>query len=99
MELGSVPVTVGLGLTVKHPVHEPDWVSVLVTVTLRAPVVAVGVIVMLAVTWVVSTKVVEFTVMPVPENDATAPWAKFVPMTETSWPRSEERRVGSEVTA
>ncbi|TMH55079.1 MAG: hypothetical protein E6H53_17625 [Betaproteobacteria bacterium] len=67
----------------KHPVHVSAWLSVLVTVTSRVPTVAVAEIVMFAVTCDVSTKVVEFTVMPVPEKDATAPGKKFVPITET----------------
>src|SRR6266511_978776 len=79
-ELGLVEVTVGRALTVKHPVHDPVPASVLVTVTSRAPVVAPPAMVMLAVTWVALLKVVELTVMPVPENDAFAPLTKFVPV-------------------
>ena len=39
--------------------------------------------VMFAVTWVALFHVVEFTVMPVPENVATAPTAKPVPVMAT----------------
>ena len=77
---GLVEVTVGPALTVKQPVHDPLPVFKLVTVTLRAPVVAPAAIVMLAVTWVALLNVVELTVMPVPENEAVAPLAKFVPV-------------------
>src|SRR6266542_1706936 len=79
-EDGFIEVVVGPVLTVKHPVHDALPVSVLVTVTSRAPVVAPPAMVMLAVTWVALLKVVELTVMPVPENDAFAPLTKFVPV-------------------
>ena len=88
----------------KHPTHVPACVSVFVTVTSLAPVGAAAEMVMFAVTSVEDTKVVEFTVIPVPENDATAPVAKCVPDSVMSrpvapWPRLEGEApitVGSE---
>jgi hypothetical protein len=79
-ELGLVEDTVGPALTVKHPVHDPTPLSGLVTVTLRAPLVAPPVIEMFATSCVELLNVVEFTVIPVPENDAAAPFTKFVPV-------------------
>ena len=52
--------------------------------TSRVPVEALAEIVMFAVSWVAETKVVEFTVMPVP-NVAVAPFTKLVPFTVTFW--------------
>jgi hypothetical protein len=80
-------VTVGAALTVKTPVPVPTPASPLVSVTLRVPVVAAPEIVMLAVTEVELTKVVEFTVIPVPENEAAsgAPETKFVPVIVMLW--------------
>src|SRR5207247_1193610 len=83
--VGEVELTVGPALTVKQREQDPCWPSGLVTVTSPAPVVADPVSVMLAVTCVVSTKLVELTETPLAENDATAPWAKFVPVIEMSW--------------
>jgi hypothetical protein len=81
---GLTEVTVGPLFTVKQPEQvagaEP---SLFVTLTLRAPVVAPELMVMLAVRWLEFTKVVEFTVIPVPENDAAAPFTKLVPVTVT----------------
>jgi hypothetical protein len=82
---GFVEVTVGAPLTVKQPEHEPTPVSGFVTVTLRAPVVATELMEMLAVSWVELTKLVELTVMPVPEKDAVAPFTKLVPLTVMFW--------------
>src|ERR1039457_3608465 len=81
-ELGLVEVTVGAALTANTPVPVPTPASGLVTVTLRAPVVAPAVIAMVAVNDVTLTNVVELTVIPVPENDATSPvpLTKFVPV-------------------
>jgi hypothetical protein len=79
-KFGVAEVTVGAGATVKQFEHEPAPVSGFVTVMLRAPVVAPAVIVMLTVIWVLLLKVVELTVIPVPENVATAPTAKLVPV-------------------
>jgi hypothetical protein len=55
----------------------------LVTVTLPAPAVAVEAMVRLAVSWVALTNVVEFTVIPLPDNDTVAPLTKPVPATVT----------------
>src|SRR5919204_229136 len=59
--------------------------SGLVTVTSPAPVVAVAAMVMLAVSEVLDTNVVELTVMPVPENDTVAPDTMLVPVTVMFW--------------
>ena len=77
---GLSEVIVGAALTVNTLVPVPLPASVFNTVTLRAPVVALDVSVMFAVNEVGLLKVVEFTVMPVPENAATAPLAKPVPV-------------------
>jgi hypothetical protein len=83
LELGLVEVTVGGAFTVKHPVHDPVSRSGFVTVMFREPVVAFPATVMLAVSWVAETNVVELTVMPVPENDVVAPDWKPVPVIVT----------------
>ncbi|HNI36615.1 MAG TPA: hypothetical protein PLV93_14530, partial [Microthrixaceae bacterium] len=76
--------TLGPAFTVKtEAVVVP--VSGLVTVTLREPVVAVVPIVMFARRRVADTKVVEFTVMPVPGNVTAAPFTKWLPSTSTTW--------------
>ena len=74
-------------LTVKMPVPVPVPASGLVTVTLRAPVVALPAIVMFAVSEVELTKVVELTVIPVPEKLAVshAPLTKPVPVIVMFW--------------
>ena len=59
--------------------------SLLFTVTFRAPVVAPAVMVTLAVSEVAELNVVEFTVIPVPENDTAAPDTKFVPVIVKFW--------------
>jgi hypothetical protein len=84
-ELGLVEVTVGAALTVNTPVPVPTPPSGLVTVTLRAPVVAPAAIAMFAVSCVALTNVVELTVIPVPENDAASPvpLTKLVPVIVT----------------
>ena len=82
---GFVDRTVGTALTVKHPVQVPAVASGFVTVTSCRPVLAPEAIVTLAVTWVLLSNVVEFTVMPAPGNDATAPGAKLAPVTTMSW--------------
>ena len=51
--------------------------------TSRAPVEALAETEMFAVSWVAETNVVEFTVIPVPENVAVAPLTKLVPVTVT----------------
>src|SRR4029079_13271801 len=78
-------VIVGPVLTVNTPVPVPVPPSGLVTVTLRVPEVALPAIVTFAVRVVAVTNVVEFTVIPVPENDAASPTpaAKPVPVTVT----------------
>jgi hypothetical protein len=85
LEEGLVDETVGATLTVKQLAQEPVPASGLVTVTLRVPVVAFVVRVTLAVSEVALTNVVEFTVIPVPENDAEAPLTKFVPVIVIDW--------------
>jgi hypothetical protein len=74
-------------LTVKQLAHVALPASGFVTVTLRAPVVAPAATVMFAVTCVAETKVVEFTVMPVPEKVAARPppLTNPVPFTVTFW--------------
>ena len=78
-------MTVGAALTVKIPVLVAVVPSPLVSVTLRVPVGAPEVIVMLAVSEVELTKVVELTVIPVPEKVAAAPLTKFVPVIVMLW--------------
>jgi hypothetical protein len=82
-EFGVVEVTVGPALTVNTPVPVALLLSGLVTVTLRAPVAAPPLIETLAVSDVALTKVVELTVIPVPENEAVAPLSKPEPVTVT----------------
>src|ERR1019366_8111927 len=84
-EDGVVEVTVGAALTVKIPVPVPTPASGLVTVTFPAPVVAPEEIVMLAVSVVALTKVVELTVIPLPEKVAAAPLTNPVPVTVMFW--------------
>src|ERR1700761_313788 len=74
---------VGAALTVNAAVAVAASPSGLVTVRLRARVAAALAMVMLAVSWVALTYVVELTVIPVPENEATAPEMKFVPVIVT----------------
>jgi len=71
-------VTVGPALTVNVPA-DPTPASGFVTVTLRAPVLAPGSIVMLAISSVEDLNVVELTAIPEP-NDAAAPLTKFLPL-------------------
>jgi hypothetical protein len=82
---GDALVAVGAAFTVKQLAQLPDCVSVFVTVTLRAPVAAPDAIVMFAVTDVAEFHVVEFTVIPAPENDALAPCANPVPAIVMFW--------------
>ena len=84
-DAGLVEVTVGAALTVKTLVPVAKVPSPLVTATLRTPVVAELEMVMLAVSVVAFTKVVELTVIPVPEKEAMAPLTKFVPKIEMFW--------------
>jgi hypothetical protein len=76
---------VGLAFTVKQLLHEPLPASGFVTVTLPAPVVAPAETVMLAVSEVADTKVVEFTVIPDPVNVAAALDTNPVPVTVMFW--------------
>ena len=78
-------VTVSQHWTVNPPVFVTAPPSLLVTVMLRAPVVAPDAIVMLAVSDVALTNVVEFTVIPVPENATVAPDTNPVPVTVMFW--------------
>src|SRR5689334_14932397 len=70
-ELGDVDATDGAALTVNTPVPVPTPASGFVTVTLPAPVVALEATVMFATSVVEFVKLVELTVIPVPENVAT----------------------------
>ena len=86
-ELGLTLVIVGAGLpapasTVKPLVSVALWPSVLVTVTLRVPVVAVDWILMLAVIFVAELNVQELTVMPAPKAQVGEA-RKFVPVSTT----------------
>ena len=85
LALGDVEVTVGPAFTVNPFVSVEFSVSGFVTVTFRAPVVAVAATVMLAVSCVALTKVVELTVIPVPLKVTAAPLTKFVPLTVIFW--------------
>jgi hypothetical protein len=76
----DVEVTVGPALTVNMPVPVPAPPSGFVTVTSRTPVAAPDAIVMPAVNCVALTKLVLFTVMPVPLKLAVAPLTKPVPL-------------------
>ena len=80
-------MTVGAALTVKTPVPVAVVPSPLTRVTLRVPVEAAPEMVMLAVSEVELTKVVEFTVIPVPEKEVArgAPVTKFVPEMVMFW--------------
>jgi hypothetical protein len=69
-------------VTVKQPMHEPVPLSGFTTFTVLAPVVAPEEIVMLAVSVLELTKVVEWTVIPGP-NLALAPPRKFEPRMST----------------
>jgi hypothetical protein len=82
---GVIAVTVRGPVTLKTPVPNAAAPPGSVTVTLRAPTAAVAAMVMLAVTLVALTNVVEFTVMPLPENTVVAPVAKPVPVMVTFW--------------
>ena len=75
----------GPALTVNEFARVPTPPSGLVTVTLELPTVAFDAIETLAVSEVAEVNVVELTVIPVPENDATAPDTKFVPVIAKFW--------------
>ena len=94
-EPGLVEVTVGAALTVNAALLVTLLPSPFATVTLREPVVAVLATVMFAVSEVELTNVVEFTVIPVPENETAsdAPPSNPVPVIVTFWllaPRPRE---------
>ena len=72
-------------MTVNTPVPVAVVLSGLVTVTLPAPVFALPLIEMLAVSDVELLKVVELTVIPVAENDAISPLSKLVPVIVMFW--------------
>jgi hypothetical protein len=86
-EAGLVDVTAGAALTVNRFVPVATLPSGLVTVTFRVPVVAFPATVMLAVSEVELTNVVEFTVIPVPENETASPepLSKLVPVIVMFW--------------
>src|SRR6267143_2349982 len=69
-------------VTVKPLVRVLDWLSGLVTVTLRVPSVAVELMVMLAVSCVAELKVQEFTVIPAPKLQVAPLW-KLLPVITT----------------
>lgn len=79
-ELGPTAITVGAALTVNAADKLAALPSPLAIVTVRAPVVALGAIVIVAVSCVALTNVVEATVIPAPKDDAScAPLSKPVP--------------------
>ena len=64
------------------------WVSGLVTLTLREPMLAAEPMEMLAVSWVAELKVQEFTVIPAPKLQVAPLW-KLLPVSTTLarfWP-------------
>ena len=71
--LGLSPETVGFALTEKHPVHFDVPVSGFVTVTSRAPIVALLATVTLSVKDVALLRVSELSVMPVPDHLTVTP--------------------------
>jgi hypothetical protein len=75
----------GTALTVNPLVSVTVPASGLVTVTSRAPATAFAAMVTLAVSDVAVLKVVEFTVIPEPENDTIAPDTNPLPVTVTFW--------------
>ena len=76
---GLAETPVNEPLTVKMPVPTPVPPSGFVTVMSRVPTVAPTESVMFAVTCVMLLKVIELTVMPVPENETMAPLTKPPP--------------------
>ena len=87
-EVGATEATVGAALTMNTLAPVAVLPSPVVTVTLRAPVAAAPVIVMFAVSDVALTNVVEFTVMPAPENElaSAGPLSNPVPVIVMFWP-------------
>jgi hypothetical protein len=86
-EAGLVEVTAGAALTVNRLVPVATLPSPLVTVTFRAPVAAAAAIEMLTFNEVALRKVVELTVIPLPENEAArpGPLSKPVPVIVIVW--------------
>jgi len=81
--VGLMQVRLGTGaVIVKALARVPVPALGLVTETVRSPRVAVDRMVMVAVSWVLDTKVVLVTVMPAPKLDV-APLAKPVPVIVT----------------
>jgi hypothetical protein len=78
-------VIVGPAFTVKHAGHEPEPPFGFVTVTEREPVEAPDEIVTFADNWLALANEVEFTVIPLPENDTVAPETNPVPVTVIVW--------------
>ena len=68
--------------TVKPLDNVPDWLSGLVTVTLREPTVALAPMLILAVSCVAELKAQEFTVIPAPKLHVAPLW-KLLPVTIT----------------
>jgi hypothetical protein len=75
----------GTALTVNPFVSVAVPASGLVTVTSRAPAAAFDATPTFTVSWVEELNVVEFTVIPEPENDTVAPDTNPVPVTVTFW--------------
>ncbi len=84
-EDGAAEVSVGAGLTLKTPVPVTEAPPGFVSVTSRAPVVALPEIVMFTVTCVLLLYVVELIVIPEPENATVAPVTKPVPEMAMFW--------------
>ena len=82
--LGVSPEIVGFALTAKQPVHFDVPVSGLVTVTSRAPIVALLATVTLSVNDVALLRVSELSVMPVPDHFTVTPDWNPVPVTVTA---------------
>jgi hypothetical protein len=76
--LGAVDAGTGAGLILRHPAHVAERPPV-ITVTSRVPIGAVAVAFTLVASVLLSTKVVEPTVTPVPDTEAVAPDSKLVP--------------------
>jgi hypothetical protein len=81
---GEIDAMDGFALTVKHDAHVTVPPSGFVTVTARAPVVAVGAMEIVALNEDGSTST-EPTLIPEPANETTAPSKKFVPLIVITW--------------
>jgi hypothetical protein len=88
-ELGLSDVTVGRAVTVNALPSDPTPPSRFVTVTVRAPRVAVVETEMLTLRWLESVRLTELTVIPVPEKATDdvghEPELKFEPVRVTFW--------------